>query len=273
MRTILVPVDFSSNSLQAVNHAVKLAVKLKAKVELLHVYMVSRHEKNSLLGALLYGDADIESAAEKKIYALAKKYSGKIKVTYSFADGIPGVCITDHSKKIKADIIIIGRSGKGSIKRFFTGSTTTMVLRRSKCKVMVIPPATKFRPYKRIVFATDMKNDNLKFVNAAARFAKLFGAELVFLYVDNRFMIHSAQEITTMTNKMKSKTNYKKISGYVCNEMSTGEGISYFLKHQKADLLAVVSRHHPYPQALWSKSVSRKIAQILNIPMLVFEKS
>jgi len=272
MNTILVPVDFSANSLQAVSYAMKLADKLKAKIELLHVYMVPSNEKNNLLGTLLYGDTDIKTIAEKKIFALAKKYTGKIKVTYSLMDGIPGVCITDHAAKIKADLIIIGRTGKGSIKRFMTGSTTIQVIRRAKSKVLVIPASTHFKPYKRIIFATDMKNDNLKFANAAAQFAKLFNAELLFLYVDNRFMIHSDEEISAMTAKIRSRTKYKKISGYVCSEMSTQEGISYFLKHEKADLLTVVSRHHPYPEALWSKSVSRKIAQNITIPMLVFEK-
>src|SRR5437870_3410272 len=107
---ILVPTDLSKNSLRALDYAVKLAIVMKARIEVLHIYRVYSEEKNSLLAALLYGDTDIKKAVEKKLYNLVKKYSKKVKINFAAIDGLAAASITDHADAIKAGLIVMSRS-------------------------------------------------------------------------------------------------------------------------------------------------------------------
>jgi nucleotide-binding universal stress UspA family protein len=272
MKTLLVPVDFSKNSLSAAEYAVGLAARMKARVELFHVFMVNDPGKKSALAAIIYGTGDVRSIVDRKLFNIAKKYVGKVKISYSTGEGIAAVSILERAKKLKAEFIVLGLHGRNNALKLFSGRTTATIIRNAPCKVLVVPEGTKFKSWKRIVFTTDLRNDNLSFAKPASAIARHFNAELVFLFVDSKFMIHSDDEISEMTTKMRSRTNYKKISGYVCSEMSLREGVNFFLRHKKADVVAMVTRHYGYPGSLWKKTSSVKVAKHISLPLLVFEK-
>jgi len=53
-------------------------------------------------------------------------------------DGGPGPGIVRVAKELPADVIVIGSSGKGALRRFFTGSVSDHVVHHAPCPVLVI---------------------------------------------------------------------------------------------------------------------------------------
>ncbi|HEY6162805.1 MAG TPA: universal stress protein [Bacteroidia bacterium] len=273
MKTFLVPIDFSANSLAAANYAVNLAESMKAGVELFHVFMVNDPDKKSALSSIIYGSGEVREIVDRKLFNIAKKAIGKVKISYSTGEGIAAAAILARAKELKADFIAVGLHGRNNALKPFSGRTTATLIRNAPCKVLAVPQGVKFKSWKRIIFTTDLRNDNLSFAKPAAAIAKHFGAELIFLFVDSKFMIHSDEEIAEMTTKMCSRTNYKNIAGYVCAGMGLREGVNYFLRHKKADAVAMVTRHHAPPGSPWKKTSSVKVAKHIRLPLLVFEKT
>ncbi len=73
-------------------------------------------------------------------------------------------------EKEKADLIVIGRSAKGLLERFYSGSDVTELIRRVSVPVLVYKdradsPSGKWIPFKRPLLATDWSPASMKAVN------------------------------------------------------------------------------------------------------------
>jgi hypothetical protein len=61
------------------------------------------------------------------------------EVDTTVVSGVPHRSILATAAEIEADLIVMGLPDRGAINRVVMGSTTTPVLRRAKCPVLVVP--------------------------------------------------------------------------------------------------------------------------------------
>jgi len=59
----------------------------------------------------------------------------------SILTGDPAEEITHYADDNEVDLIVMGRHGRGGVRRWFTGSTTERVLRSATAPVLAVPPA------------------------------------------------------------------------------------------------------------------------------------
>lgn len=139
-RTVLIPVDFSPASLQAIRHA--QAVAPDADLTLLHVFEVPFE------GHMRYASVDediinhyrigAKQEANRKIEALAEEAELK-RYTFSVivAHGDPTLRIIEHEKWQAADLIVMGKHGESVLEDLLIGSVTKYVLAESQCDVLI----------------------------------------------------------------------------------------------------------------------------------------
>ncbi|MDP1580109.1 MAG: universal stress protein [Candidatus Didemnitutus sp.] len=141
MKTILASVDFSTASKQVVAEASKLAQAVKARLVLLHVVqppVVTDNDFRPQLGAEYVAAA--AATATKHLTALQKPILAKgVAVETKHLVGHPGQCIVEHARKLRADYIVLGSHGHGAFYDLIVGSTTSRVLRKARCTVVVVP--------------------------------------------------------------------------------------------------------------------------------------
>ena len=78
----------------------------------------------------------------KDLEALIPKMESKPKVIIEVVEeSPPSNVILDHAKKRRADLIVIGTSGRNFWHRMVVGSTATHVVDDARCPVLVVPPA------------------------------------------------------------------------------------------------------------------------------------
>ena len=142
-RKILVPVDFSEHSEQAIGRAVNMAALYGAEIELFHVTEVPTYpilEDMAVTGVPGIWDVEltqeIVNAAEERLKKLAKA-NGVKPEHCQVVVGIPSVDIVDHAEEVGADLIVMGRHGVSFIEKLM-GSTTDAVLHHAKCDVMTV---------------------------------------------------------------------------------------------------------------------------------------
>ena len=58
----------------------------------------------------------------------------------------------------KADLIIMGITGKSAIAQVFFGSNTLKMAERKVCPVLIIPESATFSPIKNVMLTSDFKN-------------------------------------------------------------------------------------------------------------------
>jgi len=133
--TVLVPVDFSKVSLEAVDVALDF-VSDPSGVYVLHV----ARELNPNDPAVLWGTVDDNKRLEEGKTALKDAFSGPAydKLHFETLLGEPGSKIVKYAKGIGAELIVMPSHGRKGFKHMVIGSVAERVLRTSACPVLVL---------------------------------------------------------------------------------------------------------------------------------------
>jgi nucleotide-binding universal stress UspA family protein len=140
IKSILVPLDFSSPSKKALDYAVAFARQFKAKLTLLHV--VEPVATPDFAGSFpLAIDDDKQMAAAKdeleRVIKAARVPRGSVeKILVRFGRSFHE--IADAARTRKVDLIVISTHGYTGLKHALLGSTTERVVRHAPCPVLVV---------------------------------------------------------------------------------------------------------------------------------------
>ena len=140
IRTILVPMDFSTHSEKALNYAVPFARQFGAKLILLHVIEPINPPDFDNSFPLVLENTRAKEFCESALKAVVEKFAlepalvqGRI-VRYGKAFNE----IAAAARELKADLIIIATHGYTGLKHTFLGSTAERVVRHAGCPVLVV---------------------------------------------------------------------------------------------------------------------------------------
>lgn len=272
MKNILCPTDFTKSSENALLYAADLARIYKSKIILMHAYETPVIYTDVTVATVQIDFEDLKAGALAKLKKFYSKMQPEIKdvpCELVLQQGLPSSRISEIAIEKKIDLIVMATTASTQVQRFLVGSNATRVLKDTSCMVMLIPPRAQFDGLKKIVFTTDLSKENLLASRAIVEVAKMFKSELIFLNVDNQSLVHDDTDLDNVTHKIKQYVSYPKMKGYVCTDLNVADGISYFLKHHKADCLAMVTHHRKFIKALANPSVTKKVAYKTDIPLMV----
>jgi nucleotide-binding universal stress UspA family protein len=143
IRTILVATDFSESSQEAFDVALGIARDTGADVHALYVVPDPLNLPWVVEGA---GMDFIElqrtwmaDARRELTQMLTARAVDPAKVKATVALGTPAVEIIRHAAHWKADLIVVGSHGRGTMGRLLIGSVAQKVLHEAGCPVMVVP--------------------------------------------------------------------------------------------------------------------------------------
>lgn len=178
--TILVCTDFSGYSDTALRFAEIMRNKSGGKIHVVHVSELPLEwDVSPEIGTFLTMDErlksfiiqDIEKKLEKQISDL------KIDCTHEIVTGYPFNFIHEISKKIQADILVLGNRGVKSTPLPLGGIAEKMVA-SSQIPVLIVK---KEKPLIKITGLVDPHYYYQKIINATEEFSTLFGAEIEIL--------------------------------------------------------------------------------------------
>ncbi|MDH3519540.1 MAG: universal stress protein [Myxococcales bacterium] len=143
LKTILVPVDFSSDSARALDYAIELASKFQAKIHLLHSYPIH------IGGIAPYGmvvpesfERDCREAATKRIGEWQEKVKAAgIAVAFTVTPVFAVEAIGEQAEEIGADLIVMGTRGLTGVKHVLLGSVAERTIRTAPCPVLTVKGA------------------------------------------------------------------------------------------------------------------------------------
>lgn len=138
---ILVPIDFSVCSLQALDYAMGFAERFKAVIVLLHVVEPTVHPDNYLnvAPALDESNQNLVEIGRERLEALAQeRIAERLTAETLVRMGRAYSEIPDTAKALGADLIIIATHGYSGLKHVLLGSTTEKVIRTASCPVLTV---------------------------------------------------------------------------------------------------------------------------------------
>ncbi|HEY0549132.1 MAG TPA: universal stress protein [Verrucomicrobiae bacterium] len=139
IRSILVPIDFSPPSKEALKAAAGFARQFGAKLTLLNV-VAPVATPDFAYHPLMMENDKIMAQSKRELERVPKtedvdsELVEKVLVRY----GVPYREITDAARTLKVDLIIIATHGYSGLAHVFMGSTAERVVRHAECPVLVV---------------------------------------------------------------------------------------------------------------------------------------
>ena len=147
---ILVPIDFSDCSLDALEYAAQAACQFKAKVTIIHVMEPVAYGLDFTLAQPRGQDRHERLSARLSELASALKGYG-LEADYALRGGLPSEAILNVERAESSDLIVMGTHGRRGLSHFTSGSVAEAVLRLSRCPVLAVR-SPKFGPgHRRLV--------------------------------------------------------------------------------------------------------------------------
>lgn len=277
MRKIVIPVDFSENSFNAIKYSVELFKYEQCEIFLLHtyaeeIYSLEDNKKSDDLEKLKqekHGEVvDKLEALEEKIRDISPNPRHRLKSIASFGLLIDDV--NDLVNQENADLVIMGTRGRSNDRSLTFGSNTLQVVKYVQCPVLGIPESYGFKGLSSLLFPTDFmipyKRRELKLV---AETAKSHCASIHMLYISN-FPLESMRQKDNMSffkEQLKdAQTLYHRV-----DEQDRITAIINEIEKLKIDMLVMVNSRYTYLESILYESTINKISLDPKIPFLVLQ--
>lgn len=279
MKAILLPTDFSKNSINAINYAMELYKNVPCVFYILNVQKTSSFISDDIMvanaSATIYNT--IVDAAKKSITNIItkikarysnEKHQFKTIVDYdNFVDSINQV-----SEKYKIDLIIMGTKGASGIKKMLFGSNTVHAIKRSNVSVLAIPDTCKFSGLEKIAFTTSFKKLYKKEdFDLLASMMSLHYSKLYVLHVicDNAY----SEELSSDIDFFKANFRYPIFKYLQVNDNDIYKAVHEFATTNTIKMIAMTVNKYSFFERLFNKHAFENMAYDIDIPFLVMKSS
>ncbi|MFI0431190.1 universal stress protein [Mariniflexile sp. HMF6888] len=279
MKAILLPTDFSKNSINAINYAMELYKDVPCIFYILNVQKTSFFISDDIMvanaSATIYNT--IVDAAKKSITNIItkikarynnEKHEFKTIVDYdNFVDSINQV-----SEKYKIDLVIMGTKGASGIKKVFFGSNTVHAIKRSNVPILAIPDNCKFSGLEKIAFTTSFeklyrKDDfNLLSDIISLNYSKLY---VLHVICDNAY----SDELNSGIDFFKSNFRYPIFKYLEVNDNDIYKAVHEFAITNAIKMIAMTVNKYTFFERLFNKHAFENMAYDIDIPFLVMKNS
>ncbi len=175
---ILVPIDFSNDSISALEYAILLSNQLNYNIRLIHV----KRQNADYNASFNFSDFDevIKSGVRDSFERITKEYSKEAKgiIDYKIREGRIYTEICNQAKYGDAELIIMGTHGVSGFEEHWAGSNAFRVASNASCPVVTIRYNFPLRPIKKILLPIDSSLESRQKVPFVAEMALLYNAEL-----------------------------------------------------------------------------------------------
>lgn len=141
---ILVPIDFSAPSENALEYAIALANKLGASIEVMHCYDLPILASPD--GAIIAGPEVVRRIIDSATDALDKlveRHASGARLTSHLTQGPAPAAIVERAEELGADLVVLGTHGRTGLERLLLGSVAERVVRTSPVPVLTVHPPEK----------------------------------------------------------------------------------------------------------------------------------
>jgi nucleotide-binding universal stress UspA family protein len=139
IKNVLVALDFSRASMQALDYATAFAEHFKAQIHLVHVQMPDEACAVSSAGHLIRECAESVTFLHEKLAGIKTEHRPQFwPENCHIRTGHPYEEIRDLARELNIDLIVLASRGNTGLKRLLLGSTAERVVRFSPCPVLVV---------------------------------------------------------------------------------------------------------------------------------------
>lgn len=268
MKRIVVGIDFSSCSLNALEHAVSIAGKAESALT-----MVWANHLDYSKEIFAQEPENIIDEVTGRFQQLISKYSPEVSngIDFIIEKGKVYKVICDVSKKIDAFLIVVGTHGSSGFEEFWIGSNANRIV--SACKIPIITireSVNSHKELKTIVMPLDRTKVTREKVPFTALLAKYFNATIHIIGIfttssdDVRYRVIN---YVSQTQVYLNENGVRFESSYI-ETQNLAQSVIDYAKKVDANLISIMTEQETSAMNLWLGPYAAQMVNHSPIPVL-----
>ncbi|WP_178983370.1 universal stress protein [Winogradskyella helgolandensis] len=279
MLSILLPTDFSKNSLNAIKYALEFFKYQKVKFIVMHAYRNEFYDHDELVSRDVFETVLDKVKTESqnnldKLLAELQKIAPNPRYTYQSVSAYS--TLVEEANAIadehNIDLIVMGTKGKSNARNIVFGSQTFQVLKYVECPVLAIPENYTDTQPKNILFPTNYlipyKRRELKLLSILA---KSYRSDIDVVYISTSPKLSIRQEDNqAFISETLSPNN---VNFSVINSKKVADAITNHIKENNIEMITMINTQHSFLEDMLFPSTIDKVSLGLDIPLLAFQNA
>jgi nucleotide-binding universal stress UspA family protein len=271
MKKILCPIDFSELSTHAAEYAAELAQATGAELIFMHALHVPIPDANTPIDLSAEIMNEQKEALAKRMDEfcdnIAKKYY--VKVDQRIEYGLAATMISRVAKEEGVYLIAMGTKGADNILDKLFGSITSEVINKAPCAVIAIPESARFRKFKKVMYATDLTNDDNDELEEFAAVTSIFKPKIDVVHVEKDASIDISEDDPLLKKVLHEHDNIRHVE---VRNINVEDALFKYADYENVDLIALKKHKFGVVERLFHKSLTRSMSLHSSIPLFIFKE-
>lgn len=281
MKNILLPTDFSENSWNAIEYAIKLFETSLCSFYILHVNKPN-HITTDDIPYYIPTDDIVEEVytlpAKQQLRKILKRISkhfpqNKNHKFYTLTDYNFFIdSIRKHVDNKNIDCIVMGTKGISGFGRHILGTNTGDVITKVKCLTLAIPENAQFVKLKEIAFPTDfLLSYDINILEPISEFLTKYKAAIRIVHITGK-----KRELNTVQKENKEILKdyfnpYPQSLHYLTNN-KIEDALQCFVESRNINMICMVAKNLNYFQQILFHSKAEELSYHTEVPFLVIHE-
>ncbi|MEB2777131.1 universal stress protein [Algoriphagus sp. D3-2-R+10] len=263
---IIIPIDFSDNSTNALEFALALAGKKDGEIILVHVIEAVFDFASQASIAMESMHNDAESLMQK---TLEKYQTSKLKFTTIIKEGTASISVARIARDMNATLIVMGTQGLSGIKVALIGSTTINLIRESSVPVLVVPTESNASEIRKVALALEFATHEEKFIDWVIDMSIRWGRGIEFVHVQTAADFEEEPGIKKLEDFIATHHPGLPVKIHTFYAKTPVEGLDQFLEENEKVILVMCHEHKNLWEQVLSRSQTIQMVFHSKVPLLV----
>jgi nucleotide-binding universal stress UspA family protein len=276
LNKILVPVDFSGRSVQALGQAVDLAKKSGARLYIFHVFArpvvpeMAGGSKQDLKQAentlLARKERSIDEGFENLHLLVPELANVPHEFSKSIGQSVAG--IIEKANQLGVDLLIMATKGARGLNELW-GSKTSKVVKEVHCPTLVLPDGSSLAQLSKIGFAVDYHEAyDPRSLSVLVPVAKAYQAEIHVINIAKNPETRSEREFEEAVKIHEAFAEVAHSFDYIF-EKNVEKSMVNYCKNTGIGLLALVPHPRNFVTGFFKESLTNLMVNHTDFPLLV----
>lgn len=263
---VIVPLDFSENSLKALEFAVLIAGKKNGSVTLVHVINMVADVASQTVIALDHMFADGKKLLQE---AVQRYQTPDVTIDYKIIEGNTPISVARVAAESDATLIVMGTQGASGLAKTLVGSTTVSLVQEARCPVLIVPSKANIYNIKKVTLALEFADHEEKFIDWIVDMSRRWELGLEILHVQSNTDFKEELAVLGMEAYLHKKYPDLVARIHTFYASSAAQGLELYMAEHDNMILVMCHQHRNLWEQIFQKSQSIEMAYHTHIPLLI----
>lgn len=271
MKNIIVGIDFSKNSMNALKHAVAIGLKTKGTLHL--VWVKTPSVSNEIAKHL---ESSYSKKAEDFLLNLKQECiaeAPECTINCVILEGKPAYELTKYAANLQNSILVMGTHGVSGFEEAFIGSNAFKTIGLTEVPILIIRENIEInRDLTQILVPIDTSFETLQKMKYAIKFAKDFSAKILLLGIntsEDPMLKHTVNVQLGHASDMCDKANVRHEVRTIAVKTNSSKAVVDYAQNIDVNLLVIMREEEEDMTNFWMGSTTRMVINTSPVPMLI----